>query len=98
MIDVRLQNEDGDVEETFDDSEVLNVIIEGDTAHTKCLLFIDPYGDATFNRYQAEVLANELDAAAANLSAVDAERAQRLASFVRRAAAQVHTYVKFVGD
>ena len=98
MIAVRLQDEDGHVEDEFADAEILNVIIERDTADTKCLLFIDPYGDTTFNRYQAEVLANELDAAAANIAAVDAERARRLAAFVRRAAAQVHTYVKFIGD
>ena len=98
MIAVRLQDEDGHVEDEFDDSEILNVIIEHNTADTKCLLFIDPYGDTTFNRYQAEVLANEVVAAAANISAGDAERARRLAAFVRRAAADVHTYVKFIGD
>jgi len=98
MIAVRLQDEDGQVDDEFDDSEILNVIIERNTADTKCLLFIDPYGDTTFNRYQAEVLAEEIDTAAANMAAVDAERARRLAAFVRRAAGQVHTYVKFIGD
>jgi hypothetical protein len=99
MIDIRIQDENGTVETEFADSEILHVLLEKAPVDSKCLQFIDPYGGTTFNRYQAEVLAVEIEAAADSLKdSREQERAAALVTFVRHAATMVHTYIKFVGD
>jgi hypothetical protein len=74
-------------------------VLVGEHPGTCCLRFIDPYGDTIFNRGQIPVLLEELRVLSARES--DAELATILvevARFVERAANQIHTYVRFVGD
>jgi hypothetical protein len=99
MIGIQRQDQGGAVEAQFADPEILDLLLDNATADTKCLQFIDPYGDTTFNRHQASVLAGVLEEAAAKLADRPArDRAAVLVAFVRDVAAQIHTYVKFVGD
>jgi hypothetical protein len=67
-------------------------------AQTRCLRFLDPYGDACFNQLQIPVLAEELEAAAAQVE--DPETREHLLAVAQLAqrARQAHTYLWFVGD
>jgi hypothetical protein len=99
MIDIRVQDEDGNLESEFGDPQIIHSLLAVAPADSRCLQFIDPYGDTTFNRYQAEVLASELETAAARLTVSgERERASALVGFVRNAATMIHMYVKFIGD
>ena len=65
----------------------------------RCLAFIDPYGDTTFNQLQLPVLLQEITLVRDRLP--DGElrtRADDLLSFLRLALNQMHTYIKFIGD
>jgi hypothetical protein len=70
-----------------------------DPSTSKCLGFVDPYGDTVFNRLQIPVLIEELEAAVEQ--GCSPELHQRIASIIalaRRALGEVHTYLEFVGD
>ena len=59
-------SEDGEVLDEYLCGWVFDFILAtGDFSNTACLRFIDPYGDTVFNRRQAPVLIEELQAAAA---------------------------------
>jgi hypothetical protein len=99
MINIHIQDEAGRTKAEFGDSQIAQVLLAVASSATKCLQFIDPYGDTTFNGRQAEVLAGEIEVAAASLpEAMERERALALAAFSRRVAAELHTYLKFIGD
>lgn len=66
---------------------------------TKCLQFVDPYGDTIFNQLQLPVFIEELEAVVerageANLAGSVGE----LVRFLRACQGHIHTYVKVVGD
>lgn len=69
-----------------------------DVSKTKCLRFIDPFGDAIFNQAQRPVLVQELAWAASRV------RDPQLRSFLQAVrdlaerARDVHTYIWFEGD
>jgi hypothetical protein len=70
-----------------------------DLDSTKCLRFIDEYGDTAFNQYQISILIEELESLRQRSKNEQArESLELLISFVRKAEGQVHTYIKFVGD
>ncbi len=98
MIDVIVQDEHGTKEARFADVQIVGLIRNNASRDSKCLAFIDPYGDTIFNRRQAEVLAAEIEAASAGMSDIERERAAALRLFVRRVADGIHLYLKFVGD
>lgn len=66
---------------------------------TSCLRFIDPYGDAIFNRLQIPVLIHELEVrkSAVENSATRAHLDEVL-SLLKPAEGEVHTYMWFIGD
>jgi hypothetical protein len=66
---------------------------------TKCLRYIDPYGDTVFNQLQIPALRAEL--ADQWLKVKDRALENTLDSliqFLQRADDRVHTYVRFIGD
>ncbi len=68
-----------------------------DISRTKCLQFIDPYGETLFNQRQIPILANELERAAASI--YDTSISGHLISVARLVgrAKKINTYVRFVG-
>ena len=99
MIGIHIQDEAGRTVAEFEDGQIAHVLVAVASPETKCLQFIDPYGDTTFNGRQAEVLAGEIEVAALSLpEAAERERALALAGFARRVAGELHTYLKFIGD
>lgn len=68
-------------------------------ADNKCLSFIDPYGDAVFNKLQLAVLARELEAVGAATGSPGVQTHLRsVLELVRSAQDQTHTYIRFFGD
>lgn len=68
-------------------------------ANTKCLQFVDPWGDTVFNQAQIRHLLDEL-----HIELSEAQEPEALAHLgkivrlVERAVHQTHTYIKFAGD
>ena len=63
---LQLTSESGEVIDEFLCGWVFDFILNaGDLSKTTCLRFLDPYGDTVFNRLQAPVLIEEIQAAAA---------------------------------
>jgi len=99
MINILRQNEEGVAEARFPDAAIAHEILARAGADTRCLAFIDPYGDTTFNQLQIPVLIEELRAL--QVSRLEPELTSRINSlvqFVESAFAEPHTYIKFVGD
>jgi hypothetical protein len=69
-IDVKVESPHGSDEETLHDPQGLVgvVLATANLDGTKCLGFIDPYGDTVFNQSQIPVLISELKAAMAEIS------------------------------
>ena len=66
---------------------------------TRCLRFIDPYGDTTFNQSQLPVLIEELRDLRDRVAETEAvEVLSGLLGFLQSAVNQVHVYVKFIGN
>lgn len=67
--------------------------------HTKCLQFVDPWGDAVFNQSQVPHLLEELRAELPAVSDPELKaHLEKVVRLVERAINQTHTYIKFVGD
>ena len=97
-IDVEIQDERGHTISRYDGPALglpFTCLAPADSA---CMRFIAPWGDATFNQAQIEVLKDELQVAAKRTE--DSRRLlelHALSSFVEDAKG-VHVYLKFVGD
>lgn len=66
---------------------------------TKCIQFIEPWGDAVFNPSQVPHLLSELRAEME--SSIDPKfktQLEKVIGLVERAVGQTHTYIKFSGD
>lgn len=76
-------------------------LLHGETAlrETKCLQFIDAWGDTTFNQYQIPVLIDELKSTLP-LCQDEQKRKEfeRIIEFIKKADGETHTYIKFWGD
>ena len=89
-------------EEVFDPHQYLTQLATTrwpKLTHTKCLQFVDPWGDAVFNQSQIPVLLQELNSELPEIR--EAEARSHLESVIRlvqRAIDQTHTYIKFIGD
>ena len=67
--------------------------------HTKCLQFVDPWGDAVFNQSQITVLLQELNAELPEIREPEVRaHVEKVIRLVQRAIDQTHTYIKFTGD
>ena len=97
-IDVEWQDENGQVLARYD-GPLLDVgIMEIAPKDSCCLRFIDPWGNTIFNQMQVAVLLQELQALMETLPPEKRHWLSPLAAFVRGAANEDHTYIKFIGD
>jgi hypothetical protein len=99
-IDVILQSETGKALHSVSDPLDLlpKLLRKVDSSNTTCLRFIDPYGDAVFNRAQALVLVDELEGLLINADSATAEFLDQVIALARQVASDVHLYLKFQGD
>jgi len=100
-IDLSWQEEDGTPLEVVGDprSHLSHLVQRVDLAGTMCLRFLDPYGDTTFNQLQIPVLKAEIEDVMSGEEAPQVrEHLRQILDLVGKAAGQVHTYLKFVGD
>jgi hypothetical protein len=66
---------------------------------TKCLQFIEPWGDAVFNQSQVPHLLAELKLELKqNLDPEIKIHLEKVVRLTERAVEQTHTYIKFIGD
>jgi len=67
--------------------------------HTKCIQFIEPWGDAVFNQSQVPYLLAELRAEVPETREDEVKaHLEKVITLVERAVEQTHTYIKFIGD
>lgn len=98
---IRLQDEKGSViEELFDLENVLSRLLPAwDDQNSRCLCYVDPWGDTIFNHLQMTDIAQELKRmrAAAN---TEIERAfiDDIERMAVRCKDGEHLYLKFLGD
>lgn len=72
---------------------------KGELTQTRCLQFIDPYGDTTFNMLQKRILVNELKSLSSSLGdPMTRDYLGRVIDFLSKYQDDVHIYVKFHGD
>jgi hypothetical protein len=70
-----------------------------DIENTRCLGFIDDYGNTIFNQFQIPVLIQELESLLPNCRDEKIRtKLETLITFVRKAEGETHTYIKFIGD
>jgi hypothetical protein len=99
MIDVERQDERGNEIARYMDPGIVSELLAAADENGRCLAFIDPYGNTTFNQIQLPVLVEEIRLVRDRLSATELrERADNLLLFLRLALGEIHTYVKFIGD
>jgi hypothetical protein len=99
MIDVQRQDEHGSELACYMDPGVVTELLALADADGRCLAFIDPYGDTTFNQLQLPVLLAEIELVRNRLPESELRsRADNLMLFLQLALNEVHTYVKFIGD
>ncbi len=98
-IDVEWQDENGETELRYVGPPIDSRLRDAAPENSCCLRFLDPYGDATFNSYQVEMLERELElVAGANAKKEVVQQARELLKFVREVQDRVHMYLKFIGD
>ena len=99
-INVRVESERGDAEaELLDPHNLTAKTVSGCETSSKCVRFIDPYGDTTFNQLQLPVLIDEVERALASVSDPKAmSHGQAILKLARQASSEAHTYLKFIGD
>lgn len=96
-IDVEWQDERGDTLATYEGPPINAQFVNSTPLDAKCICFIDPYGDTTFNAEQVSVLEGELESLAGKDVSVS-EQARALLHFLASHQDRVHTYLKFIGD
>jgi len=99
-ISVQLQDENGvPIETLHDPTMILSRLLDcQDFSSTRCLGFIDPYGDTTFNRAQVDVLLSELAAIRDDTDAMTRAHLDDITGLAIKAQAEPHLYLKFIGD
>jgi len=99
MIAIQIQDERGQVLETFEDPRaVYDILPPAGDREGCCLRFIDPYGDTTFNQAQVTELLSEINSRLEGVAPEAQVRVLKLVRFIEQAVNQVHLYLKFVGD
>jgi hypothetical protein len=97
--DINWQDENGVVIEECSVWIDWDIRDNADVEHTKCLQFIDEWGDTTFNQYQMPVLIQELESILPSCGDEKIRtKLETLIAFVRKADGETHTYIKFIGD
>lgn len=102
-IDVAWISEDNETrQEVYDPQQRLSRLATSrwpQLTETRCLKFIDAYGDTVFNQAQILVLLVELNSELS--SHIESDARSHLAKVIRlveRAVGKTHTYIKFIGD
>jgi hypothetical protein len=102
-IDVTWATENGEPkQEVFDPRQCLTGL-STDRWHaltdSKCLQFVDPWGDTVFNQGQIPHLLRELRAELPETKEAETRaHLEKVIRLVERAIEQMHTYIKFIGD
>lgn len=102
-IDASWINESGEPkQEVFDPRQCLTGLATSrwhKLTDTKCLQFIDPWGDATFNQSQIPRLLEELRSELREWNEPEVKsHLEKVVLLVERAVERTHTYIKFTGD
>jgi hypothetical protein len=72
---------------------------ESELSKTKCLQFIDEWGDTTFNQIQIPVLIDELNICLTKCRDEGKQQQYKeVIEFIKKAVDKTHTYIKFWGD
>jgi hypothetical protein len=90
----------GPLEELLDPQNwVADLLPDWRDETSTCLRFVDLYGDTVFNRLQVSILIAELEAAIAKATDADvAAHGQAILELAKKSEANVHTYLRFLGD
>lgn len=66
---------------------------------TKCLLYIDEYGDTIFNQRQIPILINELKDNLKNALSYETQKhVKKMITLAEKSNGESHTFLKFYGD
>lgn len=100
-IDVRHESERGELLSEVADPHGRTTLLIPTAPDTdsRCLRFLDPYGDAVFNQLQLPFLISEVRRQVEKMSDVAAkEHADAILHLLEAARGETHTYVWFIGD
>lgn len=100
-VNVYWQSEGGDVlQQLFDPKMLLSGHVRATQwSESRCLRFIDPYGDAVFNHLQVPVLVEELEASIVPETKPDtAAHVRSVVAFLRERLGDRDVYAWFIGD
>jgi hypothetical protein len=101
-LEIQLQDEfGGRIESIIDPKNLLPKMLPSDEQNIAypMLAGIDLYGDTVFNRLQIPRFLSELEQIASNAQTVeDRTLLSQIEALARRCAAEVHMYLKFIGD
>jgi hypothetical protein len=100
-IEVYWQDENGRAIASVADSRggLAALLRNMDFQNSKCMAFIDPYGDTVFNQVQIPVLIDEMaQVSSSSCSRETQEHVESIIELARKAVGSPHTYLKFVGD
>ena len=79
--------------------EMISLLPSPELKETKCLQFIEPCGDTTFNQTQIPVLVKELESTLSYCSHESKrEQYEGAIEIIRNAEGKLHTYIKVWGD
>ena len=98
---IQLQDEFGEtIQEVHDTKGVIVSFLPSLDDHSyHCLRFIDPYGDAYFNRIQMETFLAEWERLIGGMEGEGVkELLKRVKALAQRCQHELHLYLKFVGD
>lgn len=96
-IDVEWQDENGAALSRYNGPPVDPEFVGNAPPDAKCMCFIDPYGDTTFNAAQVSALESELESIVKKNES-GSHQARALLYFVASLEDRVHRYLKFIGD
>ncbi len=97
---VRVENENGDEVESFEDLGDVVTSLAGRAGEGVLVLAqsIDPWGNTVFNRLQMPSLLKDLDALREGASSEEQAALMEVEKLARRAMERIHHYLKFYGD
>ncbi len=99
--DIRLEDEHGrELDEIGDPSNLLPSLLPSPKDESfACLRFVDPYGDATFNRAQMTALVAELERIRIKaITRPEQDLLDGIKRLAQRCLSEPHLYLKFYGD
>ena len=100
-VDLHWENERGELLGGVDDPRnlVVQLVAVANPERSRCLRFIDPYGDTYFNQMQIPVFEEEIRSLSSGQLSAEAEaHREEIMKLIASAKGQVHTYLKFYGD